>query len=119
MSHLVALPTGAVTFLFTDIVGSTRLWERDPDQARATFALHARISRDAVEGAGGWLVKDTGDGFLAAFGDAAAAVDAAIDLQRALLSTPWRGPTPEVRMGLHTGPAEPVDGDYHAGTGSG
>jgi len=107
------LPTGTVTFLFTDLEGSTRLWEEHPDAMRTALARHDEILRDAVEGHGGHVVKTTGDGLHAAFAVAPEAVVAAIDAQRVLLDEAWALPEPlRVRMGLHTGGAEVRDGDY-------
>ncbi len=97
-------PSGTVTFLFTDIEGSTRRWEANPEGMRAELAAHDDASRAAVEGRGGWLFKHTGDGVCAAFGSARAAVEAAIDAQR-LLGLP-------VRMGIATGEAEQRGDDY-------
>jgi predicted ATPase/class 3 adenylate cyclase len=107
-------PTGTVTFLFTDIEGSTRLWQEHPDAMRGALARHDELIRDAIEGRGGYVVKTTGDGFHAAFGDPAVAVGAAIDAQRALLAEPWGLPQPiQVRMGVHTGAVESREGDYY------
>ena len=78
------LPSGTVTFLFTDLEGSTRLWEQHPDAMRPALARHDEILRDAIEGHAGFVVKTTGDGFHAAFGTAHDAVDAAIAAQLAL-----------------------------------
>jgi hypothetical protein len=89
-----------VTFLFTDVEGSTRRWERDADSMRAALAVHDDVLRSAVESRGGWLFKHTGDGVCAAFSSAMAAIDAAVDAQRRL-------PLP-VRMGLGSGEAEPL-----------
>ena len=77
-------PAGTVTFLFTDIEGSARRWESDPDGMGATLADHDGVLRRAIEGHGGWLFKHTGDGVIAAFGSARAALDAAIEAQRGL-----------------------------------
>jgi class 3 adenylate cyclase len=108
------LPTGTVTFLFTDLEGSTRLWEDHPEAMKAALARHDEILRDAVEKRGGHVVKTTGDGLHAAFAVAADAVTAATDAQRALLAEEWVLPEPlRVRMGLHTGGAEIRDGDYY------
>jgi hypothetical protein len=93
-----------VTFLFTDIEGSTRRWEADADQMRAALAAHDEVLRKAIESHGGWLFKHTGDGVCAAFASPRSAVDAAIAAQLAL-ELP-------VRMGLATGEAELRDGDY-------
>ena len=97
-------PSGTVTFLFTDIEGSTRRWEADPDAMRVALAAHDAVLRAAVEGRGGWLFKHTGDGVCAAFSSARAAVDAAVDGQRGL-GLP-------VRMGIATGEAEQRGEDY-------
>jgi len=108
------LPSGTVTFLFTDLEGSTRLWEQHPDAMRPALARHDAIVRDAIEGHAGFVVKTTGDGFHAAFGTAHDAVDAAVAAQLALDEAPWdvTGPL-KVRMGLHTCEAELRDGDYY------
>src|SRR5271168_3358720 len=97
-------PSGVVTFLFTDIEGSTRRWEADADAMRAALAVHDEVLRDAIEGHAGWLFKHTGDGVCAAFASPRSAVDAAVAAQRAL-ELP-------VRMGIATGEAELRDADY-------
>ena len=97
-------PTGVVTFLFTDVEGSTRRWESDADGMRVALAAHDKVLRGAIEGHGGWLFKHTGDGVCAAFASPKAAVDAAVAAQQAL-GLP-------VRMGLATGEAELREGDY-------
>jgi predicted ATPase/class 3 adenylate cyclase len=92
-----------VTYLFSDIEGSTRLWESEPERAARTLAWHDEITRAAVERHGGTVVKMTGDGVHAAFDDAAAALTATVDLQLALAAEdPERAPI-RVRCGLHTG----------------
>jgi len=83
------LPLGTVTFLFTDIEGSTRLWEEQPEAMRGALARHDVIVRDAIEACSGHVVKTTGDGFHAAFATAADAVDAAIAAQLALSGELW------------------------------
>ena len=93
-----------MTFLFTDVEGSTRRWEADADGMRAALAAHDEVLRGAIEAHGGWLFKHTGDGVCAAFASPRSAVDAAVAAQRAL-ELP-------VRMGLATGEAELRDGDY-------
>jgi predicted ATPase/class 3 adenylate cyclase len=109
----VQLPSGTVTFLFTDLCDSTRLWEEHPDEMRAAVWRHDVLVRSCVENHGGAVVKSTGDGLMAAFGDASDAVRAAIDAQRAIGGEPWTLPI-AARMGLYTGTAQAVDGDYHA-----
>ena len=99
-----AAPSGVVTFLFTDVEGSTRRWEADADAMRAALAAHDEVLRAAIEAHGGFLFKHTGDGVCAAFASPKSAVDAAVAAQRAL-ELP-------VRMGMATGEAELRDGDY-------
>ena len=99
-----AAPSGVVTFLFTDIEGSTRRWEADADGMRAALAAHDELLRKTIEAQGGWLFKHTGDGVCAAFASPRCAVDAAVAAQRAL-ELP-------VRMGIATGEAELREGDY-------
>ena len=113
MSLPVALPTGTVTFLFTDVEGSTRLWEDHPEAMRPALAAHDRILRDAVAGTGGLVFKTIGDAFCAAFGTAPDGLAAALAAQQALAREPWPdGVVLRVRMALHTGTAEERDGDY-------
>src|SRR5690242_20280817 len=100
--------TGTFTFLFTDIEGSTLLWEQRAAEMRAALESHDRTLREAIEAARGRVVKTTGDGMLAVFDDAGDAVGASVAAQRALQS----GSTLKVRMGLHTGVADVRDGDY-------
>jgi class 3 adenylate cyclase len=107
------LPTGTVTFLFTDVEGSTRLWEQHPDAMRGALARHDELVTAAVERRGGQVVKGMGDGVYAAFASADAAVAAAVDAQRALDKEPW-GPigSLRVRMGLRTAVADQRGADY-------
>ena len=77
-------PSGVVTFLFTDVEGSTRRWEADADAMRAALAAHDEVLHKAIETHGGWLFKHTGDGVCAAFASPRSAVDAAVAAQRAL-----------------------------------
>ncbi|OBH48147.1 cyclase [Mycobacterium mantenii] len=93
-----------MTFLFTDIEGSTRRWEADAEEMRVALAAHDHALRKAVEAHGGWLFKHTGDGVCAAFASPRSAVDAAVAAQQEL-ELP-------VRMGLATGEAELREGDY-------
>ncbi|HET9890043.1 MAG TPA: adenylate/guanylate cyclase domain-containing protein [Mycobacterium sp.] len=97
-------PLGALTFLFTDVEGSTRRWEADAEAMRAALVAHDEVLRSAIESHGGFMFKHTGDGVCAAFSSPRSAVDAAITAQREL-ELP-------VRMGLATGEAELRDGDY-------
>jgi predicted ATPase/class 3 adenylate cyclase len=108
------LPTGTVTFLFTDLEGSTRLWEEHPEAMRAALARHDEILREAIAAHDGHVVKMTGDGVHAAFGAPGDAVNAARDAQVALADEQWNGVDRlRVRMGIHTGQAALRDGDYY------
>src|SRR3954470_22254604 len=111
------LPSGTVTFLFTDIEGSTTRWEHQPEAMQAALARHDALIRAAVLEHGGHVVKTMGDAFHAAFSRAPDAVAAALDAQRRLQAGPWGeiGPV-RVRMALHTGAAEERDGDYYGPT---
>jgi predicted ATPase/class 3 adenylate cyclase len=107
------LPSGTVTFLFTDLEGSTRLWEEHPDAMRRALARHDALVRAAVGAHGGVVVKGTGDGVHAAFATAHDALGAAIAAQQAMGSEGWEEDVPlRVRMGVHSGEAELRDGDY-------
>ena len=107
-----ALPSGTVTFLFTDIVGSTRRWELDGERMAGLLARHDRLLTAAVEAARGRVAKHTGDGLLAVFGSAADAVSAAVAGQLALAREDWGDDALLVRMGLHSGEAVETGGDY-------
>ena len=98
------LPSGVVTFLFTDIEGSTRRWESDAATMRAALVAHDEVVRTAIEAHDGFLFSHTGDGVVAAFTSPRSAVDAAVAAQQAL-ELP-------VRMGIATGEAELRAGDY-------
>jgi predicted ATPase/class 3 adenylate cyclase len=102
------LPSGTVTFLFTDIQGSTPLWEQVPAAMQVAIAQHHLILRQAIESNGGTVYQIIGDAFQAAFRLASQALDAALDAQRALKAASWPEPTGQlaVRMGIHTGSAE-------------
>jgi predicted ATPase/class 3 adenylate cyclase len=101
------------TFLFTDIEGSTRLWETHAAAMGTALAQHDRLLRSAIETLGGSVIKTTGDGILAVFDGPVAAVDAALAAQRALRDATWGETGPlRVRMALHSGSAESRDGDY-------
>jgi predicted ATPase/class 3 adenylate cyclase len=106
-----------VTFLFTDLDGSTRLWEQHPGAMKFALARHDEILRAEIDQRDGHLVKTTGDGFHAVFTTARDAIGAAAAAQRALAREAWveTGPL-KVRMGIHTGTAELRDGDYYGPT---
>lgn len=106
-------PVGAVTFLFTDIESSSRLWEQFPAQMATALAAHDRIQRETIAAHAGFVFKTVGDAFCAAFADPLSAVTAAVTVQQAMAAHPWEETGPlKVRMGLHTGTAEFRDNDY-------
>ncbi|MEX1006956.1 MAG: adenylate/guanylate cyclase domain-containing protein, partial [Acidimicrobiia bacterium] len=110
---MVDLPTGTVTFLFTDLEGSTRLWEEHPEAMKDALARHDAILDHAVDTHDGHVVKRTGDGVHAVFATADSGVRAATDAQRALAGEEWGQTGPlRIRMGLHSGAAQLRDGDY-------
>jgi predicted ATPase/class 3 adenylate cyclase len=110
----VAVPTETpLTFLFTDVEGSTRLWEQNPLAMRTALAQHDSIVRAAIADVGGDVVKTTGDGLMAVFEDPGAAVSASIAAQRGLLASTWpQACAIRIRIGLHSGEAEERGGDY-------
>jgi len=108
------LPSGMVTFLFTDIEGSTPLWEHEPDQMRLALARHHAILRSTIATEGGHAYKTIGDAFQAAFTLPIQAVAAALVAQRAFATQTWETSEPvRVRMGIHVGAAVAEDSDYH------
>jgi class 3 adenylate cyclase len=113
----VEAPSGTVTIMFTDIEGSTRLWEGAPDSMRAALARHDAIVRDAIKAHGGFVFATGGDGFAAAFARAGDGLAAAADAQNALHAQAWpAGSELRVRMGLHAGVCDERDGDYFGPT---
>lgn len=107
------MPTGTVTFLFTDIEGSTRLWEAHSESMREALARHDVLVRDAIVANDGVIFKTMGDAFCAAFASSGAAVAAAVAAQRAILGERWPDQTQiRVRMAVHTGAVESRGGDY-------
>ena len=107
-------PSGTVTFLFTDIEGSTRRWEAHPQQMSDALARHDAIVRSAIEEHGGYVFKTMGDAFCAAFHTPHDAVSAALQAQHSLHQAEWPDAIGQVkvRMALHTGVAEQRGGDY-------
>jgi predicted ATPase/class 3 adenylate cyclase len=112
--QVIQPPTGTVTFLFTDVEGSTKLWERHTETMRTALARHDEILRRAIEVHGGHVFKTVGDAFCATFSTAFDALESALAAQRALLSEPWQTEIGALRarMALHTGTAEERGGDY-------
>jgi len=111
---MIGMPTDTVTFLFTDIEGSTKRWEHYPQQMKSAIARHDAILQEAIEAHQGVVFRMEGDAFRVAFHTALPALLAAIQAQRALDIEPWpREITPfRVRMALHTGAIEKRDSDY-------
>jgi class 3 adenylate cyclase len=110
---MVAPPTGTITFLFTDIEGSTKLWENAPEAMQGALAHHDEILAGAIDANEGYVFKTIGDAFCAAFPTAPNALDAALSAQRTLFAAEWDESGPlRVRMALHTGATEERDGDY-------
>jgi predicted ATPase/class 3 adenylate cyclase len=112
-----ALPVGTVTFLFTDIEGSSKLWEQYPDAMSAALAHHNTLLRQVIEAHQGYIFKLWGDAVYAAFDRATDALNASVEAQRELARRSWGElGSLRVRMALHTGAAEARDGDYFGPT---
>jgi predicted ATPase/class 3 adenylate cyclase/tetratricopeptide (TPR) repeat protein len=106
-------PSGTVTFLFSDIEGSTQLWEHQPNWMEGAFARQEAIMRSAMVRHGGYVYKMIGDAFQVAFSTAREAVNAAIEAQRDLQAENWGGSEPiQLRMALHTAVVEEREDDY-------
>lgn len=113
----MAGPSGVVTFLFTDIEGSTALWDRHPSAMRLALERHDELLRSSVETHGGGVFATMGDGFGAVFTRPADAASAALGAQEMLREEAWPVDAPiRVRMGLHSGEAHERDGDYFGPT---
>lgn len=113
------MPTGTVTFVFTDIEGSTKLWEQHPKEMAEALQTHDAILSGLFAQSGGFVVKHRGEGdsFFVVFASAKAAIEAATSIQLKLTTEKWSTPEPiRVRMALHTGEAELRDGDYYGPT---
>ena len=108
------LPTGTVTFLFTDIEGSTKLWEKSPRGMQVALTRHDALLWETIEGHGGFVFKTVGDAFCAVFPTAVGALEAALAAQRGLFSEAWGEEVGAIRtrMALHTGTTHERDGDY-------
>lgn len=107
------LPSGTLTFVFTDIEGSTRQWESRPAEMREALATHDAVVRAAFERHGGHVFKTVGDAFCCAFADPFEAIEAAADVQRSMNAHDWRpADAIRIRAAIHTGTAQGRDGDY-------
>ena len=110
------LPTGTITFLFTDIEGSTQLWETAPEETSRAMARHDQIVENTVTANGGFLhrARGEGDSEFAVFHSAVDAVTAAVLIQKQFFVEPWATPRPlKIRIALHTGTAALRLGDYY------
>ena len=107
------IPSGTITFLFSDIEGSTQRWEKDRETMQSAFNRQEEIMRAAMERHGGYVYKMIGDAFQVAFSSAPAALAAAWEAQRGMQDEAWGGAVPlKVRIGLHTGETEERGDDY-------
>ena len=114
-----SLPSGTVTFLFTDIEGSTNLAQQYPDALPALLARHREILQGSIQAHNGYIFQVVGDSFSAAFHSASDALQAALDVQRQLHEEDWPSAPIKVRMGLHTGAAQLADDPNTEGPYSG
>ncbi len=114
--QLMTVPARTLTFLFTDIEGSTALWETRPDEMSAALRRHDTILRGCIEGANGKVFKTGGDAFYAVFDFPPDAIAAAVAIQEALAREPWPGPELHVRAAIHSGDVEERDNDYFGPT---
>ena len=111
------IPSGTVTFLFSDVVGSTRLWAADPEAMSASLRIHDQIFNETIAKYEGHVFSTAGDSFAAAFARASAAVECAEAIQRSLGEVDWgTWPALSVRIGLHQGEAEERDANYFGPT---
>jgi predicted ATPase/class 3 adenylate cyclase len=113
VAHVGHAPTGTVTFLFTDIEGSTRLWDSAPEAMQIALERHDVLMRSVLASHGGYVFSTGGDGYAVAFARAGDALAAAFEVRDALRAEPWpEGAAIRVRIGLHSGEASERDGDY-------
>ncbi|RKX89527.1 MAG: adenylate/guanylate cyclase domain-containing protein, partial [Spirochaetes bacterium] len=109
-----SLPAGTVTFLFTDIEGSTRKWQNWPHKMKTALKRHDDILSKAIEDNGGWVFKTVGDAFCAAFHTAMDCINSVIAVQSAVTAEQWDLPERiKVRMSIHTGEAIERNNDYY------
>src|SRR5215216_6756440 len=109
MGDQIQFPSGTVTFLFTDIEGSTRLAQEHPKEMPELLARHNAILTQSIERQHGFVFRTVGDSFSAAFNTASEALSAALDAQRTLQNESWSPAPIKVRMGIHTGAAQVKD----------
>ena len=109
-------PTGTVTFLISDVVGSTAMWQRFPEEMPGAIAAHEHIMRGALATSAGYEFGTAGDSFAVAFSSAADAIMAAVAAQTALAAYPWAAARIDVRIGIHSGQSDERDGRYFGPT---
>ena len=115
MTAVATLPSGLVTFVMTDIEGSTKMFRRLGEGYPPILETHNRLLREQWQAYGGAEVKTVGDAFIVAFGSAADAMSASVAAQRAMADHPWPADaTVRIRVGVHAGTGYPRDGDYVA-----
>ena len=111
---MISEATAVLAYWFSDLESSTRLWEQYPEAMKSALARHDTILREAVEAAGGEVVKTTGDGLMAVFSAPLSAVVAAAETQAAMDADPWDETGPlRVRIGIHIGEAHSRGGDFY------
>ena len=114
---LTKRPSGTVTLLFTDIEGSTRLWDQVPEAMGRALRRHDELLRSVIEASGGCIFKTAGDALCSVFSTANQAVEAAREAQRVLAVEAWpQGAALRIRMALHTGECEETYGNYFGPT---
>lgn len=114
---MTSQPSGTVTFLFTDIEGSTPLWERKPDLMHRALARHDELVRRVIADGGGHVFAETGDGFAAAFRTASSAIEVAGEVQRTIASESWEDDAVvRVRIGVHSGESRERGSNYYGPT---
>src|SRR5688572_6500018 len=111
----LSLPTGTVTFLFTDIEGSTKLAQQYPDAMPGLLARHHKILNQSIQTHNGFVFQIIGDAFCAAFHSASDALNAALESQQALHNETWSPAPIKVRMGIHTGAAQLINDTFQTG----
>ena len=113
----MSLPEGTLTFVFTDIEGSTRQWDLHPQQMDPALQLHDAVLTEIIQKHAGHVIKGMGDGILAVFTDPGNGIAAALEVQTTFPELPWPNNTPLlVRVALHTGVAQKRNDDYFGPT---
>ena len=111
----MTLPSGTVTFLFTDIEGSTKLAQEYPEEMPTLLARHHEILHQSIQSQNGYVFQIIGDAFCAAFHSASDALNAALQIQQILQNETWNPAPIKVRMGIHIGAAQLTDEKLYSG----